>query len=1198
LRRCDSPLASKAVILSACIRGGHELASLNLTSGRQRACGEAGCATHCGGGGGGGSGSGKHHGSVPILSSNRPSNVVIMPSSPLVAAAAVAAVLLCGTVLVAGTRNYDEKIRIFLVPHSHCDALWRETFDDYYAQHVRSILDGVVDALLRDRERVFNWAETAFFARWWQEQSPMRRLQVRELVRNEQLEFVGGGWVQHDEALTTFSGIIDQMTVGHRFLSRELGVVPRFAWQIDPFGHSTVNAELFARMGFEAQVGVRVHDAVKWRLSSGAGLDFVWLSEQGQCARHGLLTHLLGSGRYVTPQGFNFADDSTEKVSEFNVDALARALVDVARSMRADYRMPLVLVPIGDDFKWADAEFEFANLERVARRINSRTNELNATAEFALLSTFFDAVAALNRTFPSYSGDLVQYRTSEGGPLRYWVGFFSSRLPLKALARELEALLRACDIVQALVFGRTQDARTLLALHQGIGAQLRAARETVALVQHHDAITGTSREHVMVDLVAELSRTERELRAVLSSITGAAMSNATAAVSAAEALLRLASAPEGSTLPLVFWNALSAPQALYVTVPLARESVAVLAPSGARVMADVVKRYEWEASPYVRLTAADSPKFPYSVVFRVDAPALSAVTYTLVASAEAGGVTEQVVQWQPHSQALNITVSNSLLTLTFCAHTGRLCQMRRMGDGNQTFVAAVEQNFVNVTPSFSGAYVTLLDGPMQPLARDPVAELTIHRGRLVHRVVQQFSSALVQMTSVFLEPSGSDSVAARYPQLHAAEVQSIVGPLSTEADQEILLRYSLRDWSNRTALFTDANAWRRVRRPRHPHYRSANMYPLVSTASLRDEDSGVDLSVAAPHSIGVCSHEPGELSLLVHRFALRDDSLGLDEPLLTFAPVNVRHLLMIHRADSASRRLDTLGAWLLNPLQLVTGHLRQNGGVAPTSTTPSAAASAPAAPTPSSQPLVGPSSASPTLPTSSSPSPQPQHSAQTPSSAAPTTSSAAPLPYFLGLRNASAWPEDARVISLEVLSVTPHLTVLLRLANIAQVASARTLQVDVSQLFSGRALTGIQEVSLTAATSVSAARRSLNWRVSDEMITPQGTSNVSGGFAAANSERCESENPRGADDMWKRERTAPDASPLLLSLEHGALRTFIVTLSIDFGPLGTPAPSLVDREEDSIVFAPAPQRSRKLLHSANRAVARALQPGGGPSILS
>jgi hypothetical protein len=61
---------------------------------------------------------------------------------------------------------------------------------------------------------------------------------------------VGGGWVQHDEALTTFSGIIDQMTVGHRFLSRELGVVPRFAWQIDPFGHSTVNAELFAHMGF------------------------------------------------------------------------------------------------------------------------------------------------------------------------------------------------------------------------------------------------------------------------------------------------------------------------------------------------------------------------------------------------------------------------------------------------------------------------------------------------------------------------------------------------------------------------------------------------------------------------------------------------------------------------------------------------------------------------------------------------------------------------------------------------------------------------------------------------------------------------------------------------------------------------------------------------------------------------------------
>lgn len=48
----------------------------------------------------------------------------------------------------------------------------------------------------------------------------------------------------HDEAATHYIDMIDQTTLGHRFIKEEFGVTPRIGWQIDPFGHSAVQAYL------------------------------------------------------------------------------------------------------------------------------------------------------------------------------------------------------------------------------------------------------------------------------------------------------------------------------------------------------------------------------------------------------------------------------------------------------------------------------------------------------------------------------------------------------------------------------------------------------------------------------------------------------------------------------------------------------------------------------------------------------------------------------------------------------------------------------------------------------------------------------------------------------------------------------------------------------------------------------------------
>ena len=67
-------------------------------------------------------------------------------------------------------RQYNlsgQEIEIYLVPHTHLDPGWIETFEDYYNKKVRVILLNVIKALKTDQNKKYTWCEISYLERFW-----------------------------------------------------------------------------------------------------------------------------------------------------------------------------------------------------------------------------------------------------------------------------------------------------------------------------------------------------------------------------------------------------------------------------------------------------------------------------------------------------------------------------------------------------------------------------------------------------------------------------------------------------------------------------------------------------------------------------------------------------------------------------------------------------------------------------------------------------------------------------------------------------------------------------------------------------------------------------------------------------------------------------------------------------------------------
>ena len=130
--------------------------------------------------------------------------------------------------------------------------------------------------MLENTDVTYSVGDILFFKRFYESQSFFAQEKIQKLVERGQLEILHGGFVSNDEACTNYSDVLRNFEAGHDFVRHEFNITPTVSWQLDPFGHSSGLASLFAEIGFEATFFARMNNEEKANRILERDLEFVW----------------------------------------------------------------------------------------------------------------------------------------------------------------------------------------------------------------------------------------------------------------------------------------------------------------------------------------------------------------------------------------------------------------------------------------------------------------------------------------------------------------------------------------------------------------------------------------------------------------------------------------------------------------------------------------------------------------------------------------------------------------------------------------------------------------------------------------------------------------------------------------------------------------------------------------------------------
>ena len=371
------------------------------------------------------------------------------------------------------------------------------------------------------------------------------------------------------------------------------------------------------------------------------------------------------------------------------------------------------------------------------------------------------------------------------GPHACWTGYFTSRPALKGYVRDSSSVMQASKQIQ--FFGATPA-------DTGKTNPLYRLERALGVTQHHDAVSGTSKQHVAYDYARRLAWGREDAAAgnklALQSLTRFKGDFATCDLSNATICPALEHPVAGQSVLVLLWNQQAqAAAAMPVRVPAALASgvasFSVQGPDGAAVTAQLVPASGADLSlrvGYYGVPAADELVW---VAFQAQVPALGFAAYFVTAAASASeaprthvSVPRKMATGAKALRARDATLTNGVVTLTISAATGMISNYADSAEGVNTPLAHswffynsssggdAPNDGTNDYNQPSGAYIFRTNSSVNFPVQTGAASVEIVTGPVVNeaRITCADGAWITQVVRLW---AGA----------HSADVESTVGPI-------------------------------------------------------------------------------------------------------------------------------------------------------------------------------------------------------------------------------------------------------------------------------------------------------------------------------------------------------------------------------------------------------------------------------------
>ncbi|XP_071952735.1 lysosomal alpha-mannosidase-like [Antedon mediterranea] len=821
----------------------------------------------------------------------------------------------CGYQSCTGTK--EGAINVHLVPHTHDDVGWLKTVDEYYygannsIQHagVQYILDSVVSELQVNANRKFIYVEVAFFERWWCHQTDSTKSIVKQLVNEGRLMFINGGWCMNDEATTHYNAIIDQMTVGLKFLEETFGACgrPLIAWHIDPFGHSREQSSLFAQMSFDAFFFARIDYADQAERMKLKNLEAMWKSNPNLGSSADMFFGTLYGPLYGPPHGFCFDEachdppiQDDKNLSGYNVDQRVTDFISAVQDQAKHFKTNNIMMTMGMDFEYENAIPWYKNLDKLIKYVNEKTNSTNIHLLYSNPACYVKSLNEAGVTWNTKSDDLFPYGDA---PHNYWSGYFTSRPSIKGYVRESNNILQICKQLE--ILKKSKFSSEIL-------------KRAMAVAQHHDAVSGTEKQHVADDYAKRLSAGRARCQELIGTTMTSLVTGKTGINEAQYCEftnISICAITESSNKFIVtVYNPIARAVTDYANIPV-DGNVYVVTDENKFVISSQVFDVTAETKR-IRRTRKGSSKvliFPYSVsalgwsVYHV-----TAQSYLTTNEMNSKGISKYTTARIPFNG--DTTIKNKIFSLSFDGTTGLLKSMTNLLTNtsikvNQSFYWYDPNTGDSVSSQPSGAYIFRpIKSTPEPLFNGKSVSLSVIEGNLIQEVHQQFQPWLSQVVRI---REGQDF----------AEFEWTVGPIPINDNngKEIISRFD-SDIESENMFYTDANGRQMIKRELNHRdtwdYKitepvAGNYYPVNSRICIKDPKA--QLTVLTDRSQGGSSLKNGSIELMIHRRLLVDDYRGVGEPLNESGQfgdglmVRGKHFVQLAKPSDAGKMHRSLG---------------------------------------------------------------------------------------------------------------------------------------------------------------------------------------------------------------------------------------------------------------------------------------------------